>query len=129
MIGIVVFKNSVNDKEFSVADAIDLFYGNNLGELGNFQQYDLVEQLIQFTEEDFYESDLEEILNIIDNYIKGMPLEISERNGLYNKEIIEKCFNQLLKYSKSNKSNKFINSVLVLFRYSIENNKNIYFFF
>lgn len=146
--GIVVFKTNVEDKEFGLVDAIDLFYGNNMGEVEKLQRFNAVEQFIQFEEEDFYTSDLQEILNIIDNYITGMPLEISEPNALYDQELIEKCYNELLKYSKSNKSNNFINSiltlfkysksnksnkfinpVLTLFKYSIDNKKNIYFFF
>ena len=146
--GIVVFKTNVEDKEFGLVAAIDLFYGNNMGEVEKLQRFNAVEQFIQIEEEDFYTTDLQEILNIIDNYITGMPLEMSERNALYDQEIIEKCYNELLKYSKSNKSNNFINSVLTLFKYSksnernrfikpvltlfkysIENNKNIYFIF
>ncbi len=130
MLGIVVFKTNIEDKEFGLVDAIDLFYGNNMGEVEKLQRFNAVEQFIQFEEEDFYTSDLQEILNIIDHYITGeMPLEMWEPNVLYEQEIIEKCYNELLKYSKSNKSNNFINSVLTLFKYSIENNKNIYFFF
>jgi hypothetical protein len=130
VLGIVVFKTNIEDKEFGLVDAIDLFYGNNMGEVEKLQRFNAVEQFIQFEEEDFYTSDLQEILNIIDHYITGeMPLEMWEPNVLYEQEIIEKCYNELLKYSKSNKSNNFINSVLTLFKYSIENNKNIYFFF
>jgi len=129
MLGIAVFKTNIEDKEFGLVDAIDLFYGNNMGEVEKLQRFNAVEQFIQFEEEDFYTSDLQEILNIIDHYIEGMPLEMSEPNALYEQEIIEKCHNELLKYSKSNISNNFINSVLTLFKYSIDNKKNIYFFF
>jgi hypothetical protein len=135
---IVVFNSKINDSDFGPAEARELYMRKNLENIAKF---------LKLEENDFYSTDLESILDIINKYYDGFPIGIYEDGIIYDQEIKLKCLNELNNYAKLPQTklkwlnnifkgagklkppNKFIYPIIDIFQFAIDRNKNIYFFF
>lgn len=136
---IIVFHPDINDSDFSLSQAKELFHKQNNKDIG---------KQICLSAKDFDTPALQNILEIISDYIHGMPLEISEDNAIYDMEEKKRCLQELVKHAglwiripaidfflltripfKWTAPNKYIYQVIDLFRFAIRHEKNIYFMF
>lgn len=116
-----VFSHEIDDKDFSQQEARTTL---------NCNVIDILEFKIKFEEKEFYEKDLIEILEIINNNMDSY-IGIYEQEVLYEQDIDikKKCLNDFNKLKNNKIKNKFLDNFITLFELSINNNKNLYMLF
>lgn len=116
-----LFNKTINDSKFAFSDSKHLVYSTMKG-------YEMINNVIEFEEKDFYNHDLLMVLDIINNYIESY-IGIFEEAIIYKDEVKTNClieFNNLLIKMPNN---RFLIPFINLFQAALDKHKNIYLFF
>lgn len=114
---IVVFNNTIDDAEFSLAEARKNYF---------FGPKEIILKEIVLLENAFLTSQLQKLLEIINEHNDSM-IGIFEDDIIYSNSIKLKCLTEIEK--QDFETAPLISEVITLFRLAIEHQKNIYFLF